>query len=137
MPKVVNRHHLPGKRIPAGAVDIGRPGPWGNPYEIGADGTREDVVAKHARWLADQTHLLRRLSELSKADSLVCYCHPSKCHGDLLAWLADASREQRIAWWEQMRAMPAAPEPARLQRAEARRPQGEFGRSRRFPDAKR
>ena len=31
-------------------VNIGRPGPYGNLYRIGPDGTREEVVAKHRRW---------------------------------------------------------------------------------------
>ena len=29
-------------------VYVGRPSPWGNPFVIGRDGTREEVVAKYA-----------------------------------------------------------------------------------------
>ena len=32
-------------------VYIGRPGPWGNPFEIGTDGTREEVIAKYEEWI--------------------------------------------------------------------------------------
>ncbi len=32
-------------------VYIGRPGPWGNPFVIGRDGTREQVIAKYRTWL--------------------------------------------------------------------------------------
>ncbi|CAX24291.1 conserved protein of unknown function [Methylorubrum extorquens DM4] len=50
--------------MPAGAVYIGRGSKWGNPFRIGPDGDRAAVIAKHARWLADQHDLLRALDEL-------------------------------------------------------------------------
>ena len=31
-------------------VNIGRPGPWGNPFVVGRDGTRAEVVEKHRAW---------------------------------------------------------------------------------------
>jgi hypothetical protein len=31
--------------------------------------------------------------------NLLCFCAPKACHGDLLLRLANASREERIAWW--------------------------------------
>lgn len=83
---------------PAGAVYIGRGSKWGNPFRIGLDGDRAAVVAKHARWLRRQHHLLRALDELRGRD-LICFCAPLACHGDLLSRLANASREERIAWW--------------------------------------
>ena len=70
----------------------------GNPFRIGADGNRATVIAKHARWLRDQHHLLRALDELRGKD-LLCFCAPAACHGDLLLRLANATREKRIAWW--------------------------------------
>jgi hypothetical protein len=78
--------------------DIGRGSKWGNPFRIGPDGDRAAVIAKHARWLADQHDLLRALDELRGRD-LVCFCAPLPCHGDLVLRLANASREERIAWW--------------------------------------
>ena len=70
----------------------------GNPFRIGVDGDRAAVIAKHARWLRDQHHLLRALDELRGKD-LLCFCAPAACHGDLLLRLANAAREERIAWW--------------------------------------
>jgi len=84
--------------IPAGAIYIGRGSKWGNPFRIGPDGDRATVIGKHERWLRDQHHLLRALDELH-GHHLVCFCAPLACHGDLLLWLANASRENRIAWW--------------------------------------
>ena len=86
-----------GARMP-GAVYIGRGSKWGNPFRIGPDGDRATVIARHERWLRDQHELLRALDELRGCD-LVCFCAPLACHGDLLLRLANASREERIAWW--------------------------------------
>ena len=80
----------------AEAVYVGRGSKWGNPFRIGPDGDRAAVIAKHERWLADQHHLLRALDELRRRDLV---CAPLACHGDLLLWLANATRDERIAWW--------------------------------------
>ena len=99
MCKVLNKHHA---GVPAGAVYIGRGSIWGNPFRIGPDGDRAAVIALHARWLADQADLLRALDELRGKD-LVCFCAPQVCHGDLLLRLANATRDDRVAWWRDMR----------------------------------
>ncbi|WP_365701192.1 DUF4326 domain-containing protein [Sphingomonas sp.] len=65
---------------------------------MGIDGDRAMVIAKYAAWLRTQHHLLRALDELRGHD-LFCFCAPLPCHGDLLLRLANASREERIAWW--------------------------------------
>ena len=43
-----------------GAIYIGRGSKWGNPFVIGKDGTRAEVIEKYGQWLADQ-HCQRRL----------------------------------------------------------------------------
>ncbi len=99
MCKVLNKHQA---GVPADAVYIGRGSKWGNPFRIGPDGDRAAVIAKYERWLCDQRHLLLALDELRGCD-LVCFCAPRACHGDLLLRLANASREDRIAWWRTAR----------------------------------
>jgi hypothetical protein len=84
--------------VPAGTIYIGRGSKWGNPFRIGPDGNRAAVIAKYQGSLRDQHHLLRALAELRDHD-LVCFCAPLACHVDLLLWLANASRQDRIAWW--------------------------------------
>ena len=101
MCKVLNKHQA---GISSGAIYIGRGSKWGNPFRIGRDGDRAAVITKHERWLADQHHLLRALDELRGHD-LVCFCAPRACHGDLLARLANAPREARIAWWRRVKAV--------------------------------
>jgi hypothetical protein len=73
-----------------GDVFIGRPSKWGNPFVIGRDGDRAEVVARYRRWIADQPELLAALPEL-RGRRLVCFCAPLPCHGDVLAELADAT----------------------------------------------
>jgi hypothetical protein len=68
-------------------VYIGRPSKWGNPFAIGRDGTREQVIARYERWLLEQPELLAALPELA-GKTLGCWCAPRACHGDVLARLA-------------------------------------------------
>lgn len=69
-------------------VYIGRPSKWGNPFVIGKDGWRDEVIAKYKAWILCQPELLSQLHEL-KGKVLGCYCKPKACHGDVLAELAD------------------------------------------------
>ena len=69
-------------------VYIGRPSKWGNPYEIGKDGSREDVIIKYMDWLLTRPDLLISIHEL-KGKVLGCWCKPNPCHGDILADIAN------------------------------------------------
>jgi hypothetical protein len=71
-------------------VYVGRPSVWGNPYEIGKDGTRAEVIAKYKEYLLGNDELMKLLPML-KGRVLGCWCHPEACHGDVIAELADAS----------------------------------------------
>lgn len=95
MCRVLNKHAA-GRHD--GAIYIGRGSKWGNPFRIGADGDRATVIAKHARWLRDQHHLLRTLDELRGKD-LFCFRAPSQCHGGLSLRLANATTEKCVDWW--------------------------------------
>lgn len=69
-------------------VYIGRPSKWGNPFAIGRDGDREEVLKKYEEWIKNQPELLKALPEL-KDKILGCWCKPQACHGDVLARLCD------------------------------------------------
>ena len=69
-------------------VYIGRPSKWGNPFMIGRDGTREEVIIKYRDYILDQPALLKDLPSL-KSRILGCWCSPRACHGDVLAELAN------------------------------------------------
>jgi hypothetical protein len=72
MPRVYNKK----KPYPPTAVLIDRTTPYGNPYQIGKHGTREEVIR-----LFEQ-HTLPRLNvEPLRDKDLLCHCWPSPCHG--------------------------------------------------------
>lgn len=87
MCKVLNARKV-GKRSSAMQVYIGRPSKWGNPFVIGRDGSRADVIAKYRAWIVAQPALMNALDELRGRD-LVCWCAPLACHGDVLIELAN------------------------------------------------
>lgn len=64
-------------------IYIGRPSIWGNPFVIGKDGNREEVIKKYEEYLLNTPHLLNKLYEL-KDKKLGCWCKPAACHGDVL-----------------------------------------------------
>jgi hypothetical protein len=73
-------------------VYIGRGSRWGNPYRIGPDGTRAEVTAKFEEYLYTRLDLLQDLHDL-KDKVLGCFCAPQRCHGDVLAQLANDREE--------------------------------------------
>lgn len=73
-------------------VYIGRPSKWGNPFVIGGDGTREQVIEKYRAWLLQQPELMAALPEL-RGKVLGCWCAPRACHGDVLVEMADNTTE--------------------------------------------
>jgi len=65
-------------------VYIGRPSKWGNPFVIGKDGSRAEVVAKYREW-AQRRGLDKAAALELKGKTLGCWCSPQACHGDVLA----------------------------------------------------
>ncbi|CAF0719509.1 unnamed protein product [Rotaria sordida] len=71
-------------------VYIGRPSDWGNPFVIGKDGDRADVIRKYRSWIMRQPDLLARAKNELRGQRIACWCKPEACHGDVLAEIADA-----------------------------------------------
>lgn len=67
-------------------VLIDRTTSWGNPYRIGRDGTREEVIAKFRAWwyLPSQKSLRQRARKELKGKRLGCWCAPRACHGHVI-----------------------------------------------------
>jgi len=87
MPRVLNKRH---GKIPADAIYVGRPSKWGNPFKIGIDGTRAEVIAKYRSRVLNilmftDSHFLDDL----RGKDLVCWCKPQPCHADVLLELAN------------------------------------------------
>ena len=90
MPEVLNKKiGGPAKaQLGPDQIYIGRPSKWGNPFVIGRDGTREQVVYKYEEWIK-RSVLMDDIEELRGKD-LVCWCAPLPCHGDVLLRLGNA-----------------------------------------------
>jgi len=87
-PQVLNKKQLKGSV--SNSTYIGRPSMWGNPFVIGKDGTRAEIVEKYECWLRRQPRLMAQLARL-RGRHLVCWCAPLRCHGDVLLRLANGS----------------------------------------------
>lgn len=93
------------------AVYVGRAVPrkgykasqYANPFKIGKDGERVDVVIKylyrlHQQCLDDPMFIVRLRGEL-KGKVLGCWCaRYEECHADLLALLAEQDNDA-YEWW--------------------------------------
>lgn len=73
-------------------VYIGRPSKWGNPFVIGKDGDRREVINKYREWVVQQKDLMSSLHEL-QGKILGCWCRPESCHGDVLLELVNKKQE--------------------------------------------
>lgn len=70
----------------------GESGYFGNPFLVGRDGTREEVLLQfQAYFLVRVAHDpdYRKAVKRLRDKRLVCFCKPKACHGDILAKYAD------------------------------------------------
>lgn len=86
MPAVYNKY----KGVPKGAVYIGRPSPYGNPFSLGKDGSRDEVYDKFEQYIKSKPEFIKLVKENLKGKDLVCFCKPERCHGDTLIEIANS-----------------------------------------------
>jgi hypothetical protein len=68
--------------------------PLGNPFKMGKESDRDEVIEKYKKWFREQQlgynwvvhNELQRLVELAQKGDLVliCWCAPKACHGDFI-----------------------------------------------------
>lgn len=75
-------------------VYIGRPSLWGNPFEIGKHGTREEVIEKYRHYVKNDPLLMDKIMELD-GKILGCWCAPKPCHGDVLIEIISEIKAKR------------------------------------------
>ena len=60
---------------------------FANPFKIGKDGTRDEVIEKYKTYITnklnDNEELQKELINL-EGKTLGCWCAPEPCHGDIL-----------------------------------------------------
>ncbi len=65
-------------------VYIGRPSLLGNPFVIGKDGEREEVIEKFETHARNSPEIMSEIKKLKEDDVLGCWCFPKFCHGDII-----------------------------------------------------
>lgn len=65
-------------------VYIGRGSPYGNPFRIGIDGTREQVILKYLKYLKNNPALVNKIKSELPGKTLGCWCKPELCHGEVI-----------------------------------------------------
>lgn len=83
------------KTYKGNGIYIGRGSSLGNPFKIGIDGSREDVIEFYKYYFREEMvksestlktevyHLIDILKEQKKLN-LICFCYPLKCHGEII-----------------------------------------------------
>jgi hypothetical protein len=67
-----------------------------NPFKVGKDGTREEVIEKFKQYITtrlEKEPLLKEELLKLKGRRLGCWCHPEPCHGDVLLQLINIYSE--------------------------------------------
>jgi hypothetical protein len=88
--RVVNLRNLPHSNTEI--VYIGRPSIFGNPYRIGYDGTRVEVIQKYELYVVDRIKhdpWFRDAVKGLHGKLLSCWCRSLPCHGDVLVKIAE------------------------------------------------
>lgn len=86
-PRVLNYRRV-GK--PLGAIFVGRPSAWGNPFVVGRDGTRAEVIARFEAHILARPELIQAARTKLRGRDLVCWCAPLPCHADVLLRIANS-----------------------------------------------
>ena len=92
------------KRYRGAGTYVGRPSVLGNPFEIGRDGGRDEVIQKYRTWLEERLESDNATSQAfvalfdemcaGKELILICFCAPKKCHAEVI-------REFLLQAWEE------------------------------------
>jgi hypothetical protein len=83
--KRIQRLRKKGWRLPPNTVYVGRPSKWGNPFRIGVDGSREEVISKYRKWLIEKLKADPKFLDPLKGKDLACWCPLTlPCHADVI-----------------------------------------------------
>jgi hypothetical protein len=85
-------------------VYIGRPSIWSNPFIIGIDGSRKEVIKKYKIWVKESEdeipRTIRNNLHILDGKILGCFCKPFECHGDVLIELFYEMKLNNILNWK-------------------------------------
>lgn len=87
MAKVLNKYK---DEIPKGAVYVGRPTKFGNPFPMATKEDRGVVVQKYREYVQQNPELIKAIKKELCGKDLVCFCAPLPCHADILLEIANS-----------------------------------------------
>ena len=94
-PQRIQRKRTKGWQKPPGAIYVGRPSRWGNPFRVGERGLEHavDAVDAFEFWIESTTYgqaLAERAREELRGKDLMCFCREgAPCHADVLLRIAN------------------------------------------------
>ncbi len=86
MPRVINKKR---EGWVDGAVYVGRPSIYGNPFGISKYRSREQVIELYRRHVLSLPNLLATIKQELRGKDLMCSCAPKPCHADVLLQIAN------------------------------------------------
>jgi hypothetical protein len=99
-PKRIQRKRSKGWRMPQGAIYVGRPSRWGNPFKAIGGVTKATCVEQFRRRMFSSNQAAERESIVKtfRGKTLACWCPlvdadgiPVPCHADVLLEIANNS----------------------------------------------
>jgi hypothetical protein len=83
------------------AAYVARPSPLGNPYAIGPDGDRNEVIARYRDWLGARIAerdpvVCTALLSIRPDQPLSCHCAPAPCHAAVIAEVLDGGIQNKL-----------------------------------------
>jgi len=89
-PRVLNKKNM---RAGDSGISIMRPGPFGNMFQIGRDGNRDEVCDKYEDYVENNPELKTRIKSELKGYNVICCCYPLRCHGITVVRIANEPEE--------------------------------------------
>jgi hypothetical protein len=109
MPKRIQRQRTKGWRMPEGAIYVGRPSRWGNPFRVWPSGgpeyspTAAAAVASHRAFIKGVWRAHPEWFAPLRGHDLACWCpledengNRVPCHADVLLELANREQGDRL-----------------------------------------
>ncbi len=96
MPKRIQRKRTKGWKMPKGAVYVGRPTKWGNPFRVGLDvPSRFDATNQYRAKIGGNLWTFPTKEDIKSelvGKDLICWCPlDAPCHADVLLEIANAT----------------------------------------------
>ena len=107
VPKRIQRQRTKGWSMPEGAVYVGRPTKWGNPFQLSkAEGAVPAIaVDSYKEWLQEQIRWDNLFVRALSGRDLACWCplvdangEKVLCHADVLLEIANRRPGRRDEW---------------------------------------